>query len=76
MLTSKKINKGGAVLGRTSDCQVTLGAGWLAMVGKEKMAAWPAFTSRLSLAISEKVVMSKHILILSIARQKTQINFS
>jgi hypothetical protein len=24
----------------TSDCQVTLGAGSLAMVGKEKMAAW------------------------------------
>ena len=43
----------------TSDCQVTLGAGSLAMAGKEKMAAWPAFTSRLSLAISENVVMSK-----------------
>jgi hypothetical protein len=24
----------------TADCQVTLGAGSLAMVGKEKMAAW------------------------------------
>ncbi len=44
----------------TSDCQVTLGAGSLAMVGKEKMAAWPAFTSKLSLPISEKVVMSRH----------------
>lgn len=75
MLTLREINREGAVLSRTSDCQVTLGAGWLAIVGKEKMAAWPAFTSRLSLAISEKVVMSKHIFILSTARQKAQTNF-
>jgi hypothetical protein len=27
----------------TSDCQVTLGAGSLAMVGKQKTAAWQDF---------------------------------
>jgi hypothetical protein len=38
---------------RTSDCQVTLGVGSLAMVGKEKMAAWQDFDKDLGWSLNQ-----------------------